>query len=68
VTITITIDPESGERSITAETGGMIPAVVHDSVIRMADQLTVLREVHRNVDVDVLFFSDVKYLDGGYAD
>jgi hypothetical protein len=62
VTLTITIDPVTGEREITADSGGTIPAVVDGSVTRMASQLAVVREIHRGVDVDTVVFADVAYL------
>lgn len=60
--LVIEIDPETNAHTVTAESGSAFPAIVHDSVERMADQLTILREVHRGLDVDVIFFSDVSYL------
>ena len=62
MTITITIDPETNVRRISAETNGAIPVVVDDSIARMADHIAVVREIHRNVDVDLVVFADVAYL------
>lgn len=62
MTLTIVIDSETGEREITADSGGVIPGAVDESVRRMASQLAVVREIHRNVDVDLVVFADVAYL------
>jgi hypothetical protein len=61
--IVIEIDPHSHSRSVTAESTGLVPAIVHDSVNRMADQLIILHEIYHGKDVDTLFFSDSAYLD-----
>jgi hypothetical protein len=61
VRLIIDIDAD-GLREVTAESDGS-PAQVHESVNRMAQQLTTICEIYGGEEVDTVLFADVAYLD-----
>ena len=59
----IDIDPESNVKRLSVDgTKGILPVILDDSVTNMADHLVTLREIHEGLDVDILYFADLKYL------